>query len=445
MTAGRRPVKSRNAGYAFLAGFAAIVVLVSTAIFVGFGGRETPRRANGGGGQAAPASSGNWVGTWATAAAASEPDAPRGHPDTSIRNIVHTSVGGTAARVQLSNLFGDRPLTIDHATLALAAAPSAPAAAPGTMRRLTFGTQESVTIPPGGTVTSDAVRLTVPHSADLLVTTYSATRSGAVTYHPFARQTSYLASGDRAAETDGSAYTTQSPYWRYVTGVDVWTTETEGAVVVIGDSITDGITSSPGANRRWPDFLAERLRTERGAPAYSVLNSGISGNRVLVDGTARFAYNGPSALARMERDALSRTGVRTVVIQLGINDILKHPGPIDPAVIVHGLERLAAQAQSRGLRVVVGTLTPFAGHRKHTPEREAARQRVNERIRASEAFDGVVDFDAALRDPAAPERMRTAYDSGDNLHPGDNGFRAMAQAVDLRLIASDRSTRVSAE
>lgn len=431
-------------GYALLAGLASLVVLVSGAIFIGFGGnRDTaPSDSPRGRTSAAPASSGNWVGTWTASPAAAEPDTADGYPDTSIRNVVHTSVGGSAARIQLSNLYGTRPLTVSHATLALAAVPSTPAASPGTMRRLTFGTQESVTIPPGGAVTSDAVRLNVPHAADLLVTTYSPSPSGSVTYHPFARQTSFLADGDRADDVDAAAYTRQTPYWRYLTGVDVWSHDTDGAVVALGDSITDGITSSPGANRRWTDFLAARLRTERGAPRYSVLNQGISGNRVLIDGSRYSPNNGPSALSRLDRDVLSRTGVRTVVLQLGINDIIKRPHQNNPRQIVLGLEQLAQQAHHRGLRVIGSTLTPFGGYPKHNARREAVRQQVNDLIRSSRAFDSVVDFDAALRDPARPDRLRGAYDSGDHLHPSDNGFRAMAEALDLKELRGSSATRM---
>ncbi|MGW7519216.1 SGNH/GDSL hydrolase family protein [Streptomyces sp. NPDC054796] len=427
---------TRNMGYALLAGLAAIVVLVSTAIFIGVGSDDnglddsSPHARN----SAAPASAGSWVGTWAAAAVAAEPHTKDGYADMSIRNVVHTSVGGTGARIKLSNLYGTRPLTISHATLALAAAPSNPTAATGTMRRLTFGNNASVTIPAGGTATSDSVRLNVPHAADLLVTTYSPDASGPVTYHPYARQTSYVANGDQADETAGTAFTQQSPYWRYLTAVDVWTAETRGAVAVLGDSITDGITSSPGANRRWTDFLAERLRTERGAPDYSVLNGGISGNRVLVDGSRYSPNNGPSGLTRMERDVLSHTGVKAVVIEMGLNDILKPPRQRDPEKIVDGLEQLVAQAHDRGLRVVGGTLTPFGGHRGYRPHLDAVRQQVNERIRAGGVFDAVVDFDAALRDPAHPERLRPAYDSGDHLHPSDNGYRAMAEALDLKQL-----------
>ncbi|NLU66523.1 SGNH/GDSL hydrolase family protein [Streptomyces sp. HNM0574] len=426
-------------GYALLAGFAAIVVLVSTAVFIGVGSEDgsLDGSSQSSDNTASPASSGRWVGTWSASPAAAEPKTQDGFADMSIRNVIHTSVGGTGARVRLSNLYGTRPLTISHATLALAAAPSNPTAATGTMRRLTFGNDPSVTIPVGGMITSDAVRLNVPHAADMLVTTYSPNPSGPVTYHPYARQTSYLAEGNKVDEAAGTAFTQQSPYWRYLTGVDVWSAETEGAVAVLGDSITDGITSSPGANRRWTDFLAERLRTERNAPRYSVLNSGISGNRVLVDGSRFSPNNGPSGLTRMERDVLSRTGVKSVIIEMGLNDIIKPPRQYDAEKIVEGLRQLVEQGHARGLHVVGGTLTPFGGHRGYQPRMEAVRQQVNEEIRAGKVFDAVIDFDAALRDPARPNSLRPAYDSGDHLHPSDNGYRAMAEAVDLKLLKAD--------
>ncbi|WP_340561264.1 SGNH/GDSL hydrolase family protein [Streptomyces sp. GSL17-111] len=431
MTTGTPPAR-RGPGYLLLAGLAALVIAVSGVIYVGFGGGPAGAGSRTGGpGTGAAASSGSWVGTWATAPAAAEPRNPYGHPDRSVRNVVHTTVGGTAARVHLSNLFGTAPLTVTHATVAVAAAPSTPTAKAGTMRRLTFGTETSVTLPPGGRVVSDPVRLRVPQATDLLVTVHTPGVSGPATYHPFARQTSYLAHGDRAGAVEGTAYTEPTPYWRYVTGVDVWTTETTGAIVALGDSITDGIASSTGANRRWTDFLAERLRTEPGAPAHSVLNAGISGNRALADAPAGSPANGESGFHRLERDVLSRTGVRTVVLQLGLNDLMRSPRRMDAETLVSGLEQLAARAQQRGLRVIGTTLTPFGGHDEHSPRLEAVRLAVNERIRTSTVFDAVADFDAAVRDPQAPQRLRAAYDSGDHLHPSDNGNRALAAAIDL--------------
>ncbi|WP_235978429.1 MULTISPECIES: SGNH/GDSL hydrolase family protein [Streptomyces] len=425
---------AKRNGYALLAALAAVVVLVSTAIFVSAGGRasggsdDSSRRPGEQQGGAAPAVTGNWVGTWAASAAAPEPNTLNGWTGMSIRNVVHTSIGGTAARVRLSNLFGTRPLVISHATIALASAPSSPTAEPGTMHRLTFSGRTTVRIPAGRHVVSDAARLTVPPTADLLVTTYSPSPSGPATYHPTARQTSYVAKGDRAGDMAGTAYTGQSPYWRYVTAVDVRNSEAQGAVVTLGDSITDGVTSTTGANRRWPDFLAQRLRDEQGAPYYGVLNEGISGNRILVDGS------GPSGLSRIDRDVLSHSGVRAVVIQLGVNDILRLPHQLDADRIVEGLRQLTQKAHGRGLKVVGGTLMPFGGHRGFSERTEATRQQVNAQIRAGGVFDAVVDFDEALRDPSAPHRLLPEYDSGDHLHPSDEGYRAMAHALDLDML-----------
>ncbi|MFT2020072.1 SGNH/GDSL hydrolase family protein [Streptomyces sp. 796.1] len=421
----------RHSAYAVLAALAAVVILVSAAIFVGVGKSDgTAAPTSGHGNEAAPASAGTWVGTWSTSPAAAEPQRPNGFPKVSIRNVVRISVGGERVRIQLSNLYGNRPLTISHASVALAAAPNDPNAAGGTMRRLFFDKRPSVTIPAGRHVFSDPTGLRVPDASDLLVTTYSPTPSGAVTYHPHARQISYAAQGDHAEDTAGLAFTQQSPYWRYLTGVDVWTGRATGSVVALGDSITDGSTSTTGANHRWPDFLAQRLRTERDAPRLGVLNQGISGNRVLTDGNLT-PPNNPSGLSRFDRDVLAQTGVRAVVIELGVNDILRNPHETNPDRITGGLRQLVEQAHTRGLRVVGATLMPFYGHRGFTPELNAVREAVNEQIRSGEVFDEVVDFDAALRDPANHLRLLPRYDSGDHLHPSDEGYRAMAQALDL--------------
>ncbi|MFG2137142.1 SGNH/GDSL hydrolase family protein [Streptomyces sp. NPDC048650] len=424
---------NKSVGYALLAGLAALVVLISTAIFIGFGSGggglggdgHTPRD------PASPAVSGQWVGTWSAAAAAAEPGTLDGYAGMSIRNVVHSSVGGSGARIQLSNLYGTRPLVVSHASLAVASAPSNPTAAAGTMQRLTFGGKPAVTIPAGGAVTSDPVRLKVPANADLLVTTYSPSPSGPATYHPYARQTSYLARGDRAEDATGAAFTEQSPYWRYLTGVDVWSTEAHGTVVAIGDSITDGITSTAGANHRWTDFLAERLRDEPGAPRYGVLNQGISGNRLLVNGSRFSPNNGPSVLSRLDRDALSRPGVKAVVVEIGLNDLFKSPRQWDPKKIVAGMRAIVREAHARGLRVTGSTLTPFGGHRGYSTRMNQVREQVNRIIRSGAVYDEVVDWDRTLRDPAAPVRLRPVYDSGDHLHPSDEGFRAMARALDL--------------
>ncbi|MEV0122071.1 SGNH/GDSL hydrolase family protein [Streptomyces sp. NPDC050703] len=428
---------TKRHGYALLAAVLAVIVVVSAAIYVGVTGTGDDARdtINAGGrtprNSAAPASSGTWVGSWSASPAGAEPRTERkGFAGRSIRNVVHTSVGGASARVTLSNLYGTTPLSITHASIAVASPTNDPAAAAGTLRRLTFNGNTSVVVPPGAQVMSDAARLRVPHDADLLVTTYSPTPSGPVTYHPHARQISYVADGDHTEDPNADAYTEQSPFWRYLTAVDVLSNETDGTVVVLGDSITDGISSTMGANRRWTDVLSDRMRTETGAPRYGVVNQGISGNRVLSDGTGQPAAN-PSGLSRFDRDVLDRTGVKAVVIALGVNDILRNPHQNDPDRIVEGLRELTRQAHTRGLRVVGATLMPFGGHRGYEPGLEAVRQSVNEQIRSGEVFDDVVDFDRALRDPYDPRSLRAPYDSGDHLHPSDAGYRKMAQTFNL--------------
>ncbi|MYW66060.1 SGNH/GDSL hydrolase family protein [Streptomyces sp. SID8379] len=428
---------TRRHGYALLAALAAVVVVISAAIYVGFSGvlRGGDDNVQAGGthprSSAAPASTGTWAGSWSASPAGAEPGTEtNGFSGRSVRNVVHTSIGGTGARITLSNLYGQSPLTITHASIAVASAPNSPTALANTVRRLTFSGNTSVVIPAGTQVLSDAVRLQVPSDSDMLVTTYSPTPSGPVTYHPQARQMSYVADGDLVEEPNGTRYTAQSPYWRYLTALDVLSNEAAGTVVVVGDSLTDGITSTMGANHRWTDFLAERLRDESGAPHYGVVNQGISGNRVLSDGLGRPANN-PSGLSRFDRDALNRSGVRAVVIDLGINDILRNPQQTNPDKIADGLRELVRQAHARGLRVVGATLMPFQGHRGYEPYLETVRQGVNEQIRAGKVYDSYVDFDRALRDPYNPRRLLSQYDSGDHLHPSDAGYRKMAETFDL--------------
>ncbi|MGW0763988.1 SGNH/GDSL hydrolase family protein [Streptomyces sp. NPDC002676] len=431
------PAKHR----AVLSALVALVVALSAVIYVVVAADDgTPQNTIAGNrphhdSSAAPASTGAWVGSWATAPVGGEPGTETaGLAGHSVRNVVHASTGGTAARVTLSNLYGQSPLTITHASIALAAGEDTAAAAAETMRRLTFNGSTTVVIPPGAQTVSDPVRLAIPHDTNVLVTSYSPTPSGPVTYHLRARQLSYVADGDRTEDATGTPYTEQTPYWRYLTALDVLSNESTGTVVVFGDSITDGITSTVGANHRWPDVLWGRLRTAvtggEQLPRYSVVNEGISGNQVLANGLGRPAEN-ESGVTRFTRDALSRPNVKVVVIDLGINDILRNPRLADPNRITAGLRTLVRQAHARGLKVVGATLMPFKGHRGWTKPREAVRQQVNAQIRAGRVYDEVVDFDKALRDPYDPRSLRPEYDSGDHLHPSDLGFRKMAETFDL--------------
>ncbi|MFF3915005.1 SGNH/GDSL hydrolase family protein [Streptomyces sp. NPDC001852] len=435
---------TRRRGYAVIGALLALVLAVSAAIYLTVaadGG--TPRGALTDdrphhGAPVAPASTGTWVGAWSASPVGGEPGTETtGLAGRSVRNVVHTSTGGTSARITLSNLYGHEPLTITHASIALSAGDGTPAADPDSMRRLTFNGATSVVVPAGEQIASDAVRLAVPHDSDVLVTTYSPTPSGPVTYHPHARQISYVAAGDATEDATGTPYTQQTPYWRYLTALDVLSNEADGTVVVFGDSITDGITSTTGANRRWPDLLAGRLRTaiETGhqTPRYSVVNEGISGNQVLADGLGRPAEN-ESGLGRFARDALSHPNVKVVVIDLGVNDILRNPRLADPNKIITGLRTLVRDAHARGLKVIGATLMPFEGHRGWSPARETVRRQVNAEIRAGRVYDAAVDFDKALRDPYDPRRLRPDYDSGDHLHPSDLGFAQMAKIFDLSTL-----------
>ncbi|MDT0307815.1 SGNH/GDSL hydrolase family protein [Streptomyces sp. DSM 44917] len=439
-------VRVRRGFYALLAGLMAVLVGVVVAIGTGRQGERevtaaptAPAEAEEGREDAepvTPAARSAWVGTWSASPTGAEPATVDGLPDRSLRNVLRASVGGSSVRVELSNRYGTRPVTFTRVTVALSAY-GGPAARPDTMRELTFGGGATVIVPAGGSVLSDPVSLKVPTAADVLVTVYAPEPSGPVTYHRMARQTSYAAPGDVAADTTGGPYQETVDSWRYVTALHVLSAQAAGSVVVLGDSLTDGAGSTPGANHRWTDFLAARLRDEPGAPALSVLNQGVSGNRLLVDAAPERPSNGASGLRRLGSDVLQQPRVRTLVIQLGVNDILFEPGHEDPWAVVDGLRRLADEARAAGLHVVGVTLAPFGTHERFSPETERIRQQVNAEIRAGRVFDEVVDFDRALRDPAAPQRLLPAYDSGDGLHPNDAGFQAMAGAVDLGLLMAE--------
>src|SRR5882757_2254711 len=365
-----------------------------------------------------------WVGSWEAAPVFGDPGAPQGYVGYSLRNVIHLSVGGSALRVHLSNGFGNVPLPLAHATVALATGSAVPDARPGTMRDLTFGGRRTTTIAANAEALSDPVQLKVDVGADLLVTTYVDQPAGLTTTHQDAQQVSFFTiSGDHSADVAGTAYTRQTQSWYYVDGVDVLSSGARASVVALGDSITDGFQSTVSANHRWPDYLARRLQQLPPSRQLGVLNAGISANRVLLDGV------GPSALARLDRDALSRTGVRTILLLEGINDIDNDPPQPDATAIEQGLAQIAAQARAAGLRVIGCTLTPYEGSGPYTSTREIERETINTWIRTSHTFDRVVDFDAATRDPADPLRLRPSYDSGDHLHPNDAGYQAMAAAI----------------
>ncbi|MCX4766119.1 SGNH/GDSL hydrolase family protein [Streptomyces sp. NBC_01275] len=393
-----------------------------------------------------------WTGSWATATS--------GHPavgpwtDRTLRLVVHTSAGGPRVRLRFENAFASAPLRIGGATVAVRAAPGpeaaagTPAGARGVPRRrahggaaahgtpvpLSFGGAAGVEVPAGAQAVSDPLAFAVPAGADLLVSFHLPGTVASAPVHGLAVQRSYVSEpGDHTADAGGTAYTSTVTSWPLLTGVDVG--DGVGAVALLGDSITDGSRSTTDANRRWPDALAARLRRQDAVPRYGVLNVGISGNRVVADrypgdGVSK-DLAGVSAVHRLDRDVFARTGVRTLVVFEGINDL---GDGTQAARVIEGLREIAVRARERGVRVLGATLLPCGGATRCTAAVEAERAVVNAWIREADAFDGVLDFDRALRDPAAPARLLPAYDSGDHLHPGDAGYAALAQAVDLKLL-----------
>ncbi|MFD8815463.1 SGNH/GDSL hydrolase family protein [Streptomyces sp. NPDC059627] len=359
-----------------------------------------------------------WAGSWEAAPSGTAP----AMPGAAFRNVVHLSVGGGAVRVRVSNRLGSAPLRLGAVTVALRQGDS-PDAVPGSMRVATFGGAGTAVVPAGQDLVSDAVPLAVQGGTDLLVSVETPGDSGPATYHRVALQTGYLArsGAGRADDEGGGAYTRTTGNWYYVAGVDVRSVNL-GTVVAFGDSLTDGNGSTFGTNHRWPDRLADRLRPLR----IGVLNGGISGNRLLLDSTG-----GPGALRRLDADALDRSGVRTLFLLEGINDIKGTPEATDPGDLVRAYRTVVARAHERGIRVVGATLTPYAGYSGYTDAREAVRQRVNALIRTGRVFDAYVDFDAVVRDPQQPARIRPAYDPGDHLHFNDAGMYALAAAVPL--------------
>ncbi|MEV3973133.1 SGNH/GDSL hydrolase family protein [Streptomyces sp. NPDC050698] len=368
----------------------------------------------------APAASGRGVVTWASSAHhMGAATGGRGY-----RLMVHTSVGGTGLRVRLSNAFGDRPVTFGnvHAGLRRHGAELVP----GSNRRLTFGGARSVTVPAGGIVYSDPLPGRVPADRTLAVSLYVARAGGTLTGHWMALQTSYTTEGDHTAEEGAAHWKRRTGSWSYLDAVTVRPRKQTGAVVALGDSITDGRRSTADRNHRWPDYLARRLRSS-GTTVEGVANAGIAGNRVLLDGP------GQSALNRLQRDVLSLPGVRTVFLFQGVNDIKGEPGATGAGLIA-GYRRLVDRAHAAGKCVVVATISPYKGWQEWDPAGEAVRQQVNRFIRDSGAFDGVADFDRVLRSPGDPERIRPGFDGGDHLHPNDKGMRALADAVDPKSL-----------
>jgi lysophospholipase L1-like esterase len=414
--------------------------------------------APGAGAAPVPCTERHWVGVWA----APPSDASRGtgvgdtvdgsgNLKSGIRNdttraILTPTLGGSTLRVRLSNRFGTGPVTFGHVMVARRLAGAS--LVPGTATELRFSGRRSVTVAAGGDVISDAADLPFEAFQPLAIDVWVPDGAGKPTEHFSARQTSYLTpdgAGDEAGEQSGSSFTERTTGRPFVVGVDVLAQLSTGAVVAFGDSLTDGYQGSPvgfpeareglDADARYPDVLARRLRAA-GRPL-AVLNMGIGGNRVLRDGSTQY---GPSALRRLGADVLGQAGVTTVVWMEGLNDIGQSP-PAGVEELIEGYRQGIARMRAAGLRVLQGTLTPFGNSDTSDDGLEAKRRRLNDWIRTSGTADGVIDFDAAVRDPASPHRLQRQYDGGDGGHLNSAGYRALGEAVPLDLLRDPACAR----
>ena len=388
----------------------------------------------------------NWITTWAASPAPRWPEgnpAPFDLPETlegqTIRQVARISMGGGKIRVVLSNEYGAAPLTIGAGTVALAGRDGALAGAPA---RLTWGGRSSVVVPPGAPIVSDPVEFDAAPLASLAVSLYLPEKTALTSVHWDGNQTGYISGPGDFTGANAFQATGTSQRRPFLSGIQVDAKPASRAIVFFGDSITDGACATADTNRRWPDRMAERLQ-RAGHDDIAVVNEAFSGDRVLMNGM------GINALARLNQDVLSQPHLSTVVLMMGINDIgwpgdkAITPGDKEPTAddIILGYQQIIDRVHARGARILGATLTPFADANKgtptegyFTPEKEKIRQAVNQWIRTSGRFDGVIDFDRLLEDPASPGHMRAAYDCGDHLHPNDAGYGAMASGVDLGLL-----------
>ncbi|TCS16645.1 SGNH/GDSL hydrolase family protein [Caulobacter sp. BK020] len=389
---------------------------------------------------AAATSPPTWTGSWATALVSTDAanlPAPQG--EVTIRQVVRLGAGGSRLRLRLANTFGTAPLRIDGARVALAGAPGGSTIVADTDRAVSFDGQAGVTIPPGATWLSDPVNLPVEGLARLAVSLRLPEVPRQASVHRSARTTAFIVAGDQLAApelTDAATFT----QWAQLAGVDVERPAGKGmAVVTLGDSITDGSGAGVDVYERWPDVLAARLQADPRTKGVSVLNVGIGGNKLLKDGS------GQAALARLDRDVLAQPGVKAMIVLIGVNDIggLSREGEVTPekrTQVVTGLiaayRQIVTRAHERGIRVVGATILPCGGTKvyRSDADADADRQAVNAWIRDSGVFDAVVDFDKVTRDPAHPERLLPAYDSGDQLHPSPAGYKAMGEAVPIKAL-----------
>jgi lysophospholipase L1-like esterase len=383
-----------------------------------------------------------WVASWGASQQIPEPQnalSPDDLRDATVRQIFHLSVGGPALRVHLSNAFGTETLHFASVHIARPLSPSSSAIDAATDRPLTFAGRADVTVPPGAEFVSDPIDFSVPTLSDLAVTFHLDAAPARETAHPGSRATSYYVHGN-SVNAATLVEPRQIEHWYQVSEIDVQAPPGTGAVVALGDSITDGHGATTNGNDRWTDVLAERLQGTPSTRGIGVSNQGIGGNHLLTDGL------GPNALSRFDRDVLSPTAVRWLIVFEGVNDLggVARNGEVSPAEhaamvsrIVAAYQQIIARAHSHGLRVFGATITPYVGSNYYHPGplSEEDRQAVNQWIRAAGHFDAVIDFDSVVRDPKHPDRLLPAYDCGDHLHPSPAGYKAMGNAVPLALFA----------
>jgi lysophospholipase L1-like esterase len=397
---------------------------------------------------AAQAASTQWVGTWG---ASPLPAGPAGGPapppvsldNQTVRQVVRISAGGDRVRLRLTNEYGAKPLRVGAATVSLLDAQGQVVA--GSQRPVRFAGQTGTIIPAASPLVSDAVDLEVPALSRLAISLYFPENTGPCTCHAVGAQEAQVSdTGDHTTEaTFVAKQTLQSRL--FLSGVEVETRAGRAKVIaVLGDSISDGVGSTPGTNRRWPDLLADRLNKGKGGTGWGIVNEGISGNRVLDDGA------GQSALARFDRDVLATPGLTHVIVFEGVNDLgiswgapagpqgerfraLQPPVKATAERIIDGYRQLIARAHAHGLKIYGATIAPYEGAAYWSAEGEAHRARINQWIRTSREFDGVLDFDAVLRDPAKPTQMSQGKHAGDHLHGSDAGYADVANSIDLKL------------
>ena len=382
---------------------------------------------------------GQWRASWAVSpqdynavfpGGAFPPPMPMAFENQSLRQIMHLSVGGKDVRVRFSNLFGTVPLSLSGAHIARAGAGSAIDTASD--RELKFNGQTSVTIPVGQEQWSDPSALQIDSAQDVAVTLFLSGSTPVATVHSVAQQTQYVTAGNALSAASFSDPETRNSYY-WTTGIDVVASGSGGVIVAFGDSITDGVGSTPDANHRYPNYFAERVRADARLASYGVIDEGISGNRVLND------VAGPKAIGRFARDVIEQSGASHVILLIGINDLgfsgIVPAQAVTATQVTDGLETMIAQAKANGLRAYLATLTPLQGTMApyYSDQTELLRGTINTWIRSEADVDGVIDFDRAVQDPSNPLAMNPQYNSGDFLHPSDAGYQVMADAIDLGL------------